>query len=258
MTATGSKKNRVLPAYLRTSDIARAVGVHPNTVRLYEAWGFLPPAARSPAGYRQFTRFHLNQMRLARTALHGQWPGRNIRRSLLALVRHSASGDASGALEMARAHLRLVQTERTYAEQAVEVLNAWIAHADQSAPGTPLSVGQTAQLLEVSVDMLRDWERNGLLAVPRHRHSRYRQYYAPQLARLRVIRLLRQAGYSTMAILRMLNRLDRGAVPDLRHALNTPSDDEEALSAADRWLSTLAEQETRANDLITQLSAMQA
>lgn len=248
----------MLSAYLRTSDIARAVGVHPNTVRLYEAWGFLPPAARSPAGYRQFTQFHLNQMRLARTALHGQWPGRNIRRSLLALVRHSATGDVPGALEMAQAHLRLVQTEHNYAEQAVDVLNAWVTNAGQSAPGAPLSIGQAARLLDVSIDKLRDWERNGLLTVPRHRHNRYRQYYVPQLARLRVIRLLRQAGYSTMAILRMLNRLDRGAVSDLRYALNTPTDDEDALSAADRWLSTLAEQETRANDLITQLNAILA
>jgi hypothetical protein len=36
--------------YLRTSDIAEAVGVHPNTVRLYEEWGFLPPIPRGPAG----------------------------------------------------------------------------------------------------------------------------------------------------------------------------------------------------------------
>jgi GntR family transcriptional regulator/MocR family aminotransferase len=59
------------PRYMRTSDIAKAVGVHPNTVRLYEEWGFLPPIPRSPSGYRQFTQAHLDQMRLARTALFG-------------------------------------------------------------------------------------------------------------------------------------------------------------------------------------------
>lgn len=243
-------------ACLRTSDIARAVGVHANTVRLYEEWGFLPPVPRSPAGYRQFTEFHLDQMWLARTALHGQWPGRNIRRSLLALVRCSASGDVAGALELARAHSRLVQAECAHAEQAVEVLRVWVASAGLSAPANPLSIGQTARLLDVSIDKLRDWERNGLLAAPRHRHSRYRQYYPPQLARLRVIRLLRQAGYSTMAILRMLRQLDRGAAADLRHALDTPAPDEDALSAADRWLSTLAEQTARAADLQAQLEAM--
>jgi DNA-binding transcriptional MerR regulator len=51
---------------LRTSDVAKAVGVHPNTVRLYEAWGFLPPPPHSPSGYRLFIAAHLDQMRLAR------------------------------------------------------------------------------------------------------------------------------------------------------------------------------------------------
>jgi hypothetical protein len=81
------------PRSLRTSDVARAVGVHPNTVRLYEEWGFLPPIPRSPSGYRLFTEAHVDQMRLARTALRGPWPGRNIKRSALALVRRAASGN---------------------------------------------------------------------------------------------------------------------------------------------------------------------
>jgi len=53
------------PRYLRTSDIAKAAGVHPNTVRLYEEWGFLPPVPRSPSRYRLFTKHHLDQMHLA-------------------------------------------------------------------------------------------------------------------------------------------------------------------------------------------------
>ena len=44
--------------YLRTSDVAKAVDVHPNTVRLYEEWGFLPSVPRSPSGYRLFTDYH--------------------------------------------------------------------------------------------------------------------------------------------------------------------------------------------------------
>jgi len=95
------------PRSLRTSDVARAVGVHPNTVRLYEEWGFLPPIPRSPSGYRMFTEAHVDQMRLARTALRGPWPGRNIKRSALALVRRAASGDLGGALEQAYSFLVL-------------------------------------------------------------------------------------------------------------------------------------------------------
>jgi DNA-binding transcriptional MerR regulator len=57
--------------HLSTSQIARATGVHPNTVRLYEVWGFIPPVPRSPTGYRLFTEVHQDHMRLARTMLKG-------------------------------------------------------------------------------------------------------------------------------------------------------------------------------------------
>jgi hypothetical protein len=62
--------------YLKTSDLAREVGIHPNTVRLYEQWGLIPPVERSPTGYRRFTEFHLDCLRLARTIYAGGYPGR--------------------------------------------------------------------------------------------------------------------------------------------------------------------------------------
>ena len=51
--------------YLRTSDLAKAVGVHANTVRRYVDRGRLPPVEHSPSGYRRFTPRHLDSMRLA-------------------------------------------------------------------------------------------------------------------------------------------------------------------------------------------------
>lgn len=75
--------------YLRTSDLSKAVGVHPNTVRLYEEWGFLPPIPRSPGGYRLFTAQHLDQLRLACTAVHCEWAGRSVRRSALGLAKRA-------------------------------------------------------------------------------------------------------------------------------------------------------------------------
>src|SRR5512136_2345896 len=85
------------PRPLRTSDLAGAVGVHPNTVRLYEAWGFLPPIPRSPTGYRMFTEAHLDQMRLGHTILHWPYPGGKT--LVVALVKQAAHGDWGGALE---------------------------------------------------------------------------------------------------------------------------------------------------------------
>jgi DNA-binding transcriptional MerR regulator len=242
--------------HLRTSQVAKAVGVHPNTVRLYEEWGFLPPVPRSPSGYRLYTQVHLDQMRLARTALHGGWPGRNIRQSALALVRRSASGDLGGALEQAYHHLALVQAERAQAEAAADLLERWAQGTAADATTQPIQINEAAQLLDVTIDMLRNWERNGLIQVPRDPRNRYRLYGATELGRLRVIRMLYRAGYSTMAILRMVLFLDEGHKRNLRQVLDTPRSDEDVYSAADQWLSTLTEQEQRAQDMIGQIEAM--
>lgn len=244
------------PRYLRTSDLAKAVGVHPNTVRLYEQWGFLPPVPRSPSGYRLFTEAHLDQMRLARTALHGGWPGRNIKRSAFTVVQRAAAGDLGGALEQGYRHLAAVQAERAQAEAAAELLERWAQGTAADATAQPLPIKETAQLLGVTADVLRNWERNGLIRVPRHPRNRYRLYGAAEIGRLRVIRMLSRAGYSTMAILRMLLRFDRGEREGLRQALDTPRPDEDVYSAADQWLSTLAEQEQRAAQMIALVEEM--
>ena len=242
--------------YLRTSDISKAVGVHPNTVRLYEVWGFLPPIPRSASGYRLFTEAHLEQMRLARLAFQGAWPGRRIRRSILALVKQAAAGDLAGARAMAGEHLALARAEGAQAETAADFLERW-AHGQAVEPMlTPLQIGPAARLLDVTPDMLRNWERNSLIKVPRDPDNGYRLYGTEEIGRLRVIRLLRSAGYSMMAILRMMLYFDQGQRDGLRQALDTPRPDEDIIFAADRWLSTLAEAEEQAKNIIAQLDKM--
>lgn len=243
-------------SYLTTSQVASAAGVHPNTVRLYEERGFLPPAPRTPKGYRRFTEAHVDQMRLARIALIGEWPGASIRQSALDLVRRSATGDLGGALEMAYRHLALVQAERAQAEVAAELLQRWADGVPVAAASSPLKIKDAASLLRVTIDMLRNWERNGLLQVPRDPSNGYRQYGAAEIARLRVIRMLSRAGYSIMAILRMMLVLNQGQRQDLRQVLDTPRPDEDVFTAADRWLTSLTEQEQRARSMIYLLEEM--
>ena len=243
---------------LRTSDIAKAVGIHPNTVRLYEEWGFLPEIPRTAKGYRQFTPAHLDQMKFARTALHGGWPQRKIRKSAVALVRTAAKGNLNVALELAYEHAALVQAEQAQAEAAANFLEAWVQSDVIEKQKKPLQIGETAVLLDVSTDMLRDWERNGHDHRPTQRPKQIPSIWCPEeIGRLRVIRLLRLGGYSTMSILRMLLQLNQvGPNLDLRRALDTPNDDEDILVATDQWLTTLQTHQTRAQSMISQLETM--
>jgi len=127
---------------LRTAEVARAVGVHPNTVRLYEEWGFLPPIPRGPNGYRLFTTEHVDQMRLARTAL--QWPYPGGKDPVLALVLRAAAGDLGGALEEAYRYLAQVRAECAEAEAAAEFLDQWARGVPADATAEPLRIGQVA------------------------------------------------------------------------------------------------------------------
>src|SRR6187455_1918669 len=97
--------------YLHTSDLAKAVGVHPNTVRRYVDRGLLPPVEYSPSGYRRFTQHHLDCLRLACQVYYNQYPGKGIRESGIRILHAAVGGDLGGALELAYRHLALVQSE---------------------------------------------------------------------------------------------------------------------------------------------------
>lgn len=244
--------------YLRTSDLARAVGAHPNTVRRYVDRGWLPPVERGPSGYRRFTQRHLDCMRLARLVYSPPYPGTTLLQSGLRILPAAVGGDLAGALERAQRHLELVQAERMQADLAADLLERWAfgppdAPDDAGAGVQPLRIGQAARVLGVTVDMLRNWDRNGLLDVPRDPANGYRRYGEREIRRLRVIRMLSRSGYSLSAILRMLIQLDRGETTDLRRALDTPRPDEDVYLAADRWISTLTNQEQRAQAILALL-----
>ena len=243
--------------YLKTSDIARSLGLHPNTIRQYEADGLLPPIPRARNGYRQYAPLHLEQARLIVLTL--QWPYVTDKTVLTALVRSAAGGDYGMAMELAYQNLAQVRMERTYAESAVEFLERWAAGHLMDSQQHRLHTTEAARYLRVTVDMLRNWERNGLITIPRDPANGYRLYGAAEFGRLRVIRVLIQAGYSLMAILRMLQQFDEGQRHNLRAALELPPEDsasEYINIIADRWLSSLIELEQRAQQIIQHIGHM--
>ncbi len=166
-------------------------------------------------GYRQYRAIHLEQVRLA---LHWLYVGN--KHHLIDLVKSAANDDLGMAMEFAYEYLVAVRTGRTYAEAAIEFLERWAAGHTLDASPYPMHIRQAAAHLNVSVDMLRNWERNGLLTVSRDPTNQYRLYGSTELGRLRVIRMLVKSGFSLVAILRMLQQADSGNIRNLREALS--------------------------------------
>ncbi len=237
--------------FFSTSDLARAVGIHPNTVRMYADWGLIPPVERSANGYRRFTRRHLDCLRLARLIYSAPYPGRGFRALGNEIIQCAVADNWPGALEKAHAHLAAVNSELEQANRAADVLEHWAQNMRADAAGeTSLAIGEVSKLLGVSLDIIRNAERNGLLTIPRNSYNNYRLFGKREIERLRIIRMLSKAGYSHMAILRMFMELDAGNTRNLKKVLDTPRADEDIFSAADRWLTTLREQKKLAEQVL--------
>ncbi len=244
------------PKHIRTTDVARELGVHPNTVRLYEAGGFIPPIPRGENNYRLYTPTLLEYARLAYMTLH--WPYLATDKHLLEdLVKSAVNNDLGMAMERAYTYLAHVRMERTMAEAAIEFLERWAAGHLMDSPRERVHIREAAQHLNVSIDMLRNWERNGLIEVPRDPQNKYRLYGTVEFGRLRVIRTLVKSGYSMMSILRMLLQFDSGKIDNLRNALHLPQQEDEHIQIiADRWLAGLLDLEQRAIATIRQVSRL--
>ncbi len=49
-------------------ELGKRAGVNPKTIRYYEGIGLLPPAARSPSGYRQYAEEDVERLEFIRNA----------------------------------------------------------------------------------------------------------------------------------------------------------------------------------------------
>lgn len=83
-----------------TSEIARMIGIHPNTVMLYGKWGYIAPVPRKENGYRVYTETHLEQMKLIRLALRSEAIKWYMRFEVKNIIRSATQGDFEKALEL--------------------------------------------------------------------------------------------------------------------------------------------------------------
>lgn len=62
-----------------TKEVAKQVGIHPNTVRLYEAWGYISAVPRQANGYRLFDERHLTQLKIVHLAFQQEFIQHQLR-----------------------------------------------------------------------------------------------------------------------------------------------------------------------------------
>ena len=237
-----------------TSQVAAMIGIPPNTVRLYEEWGIIPRPERKSNGYRIFTDFHIEQIRLARTAFQIEILQNGLRKKIFQMVKLSAAGMFDQALTLTETYVSGLRQERDNAEDAIHIVKQIISGETQENRAF-MKRKEVSEYLGISMDALRNWEMNGLLAVKRKENG-YRIYTGDDIKRLKIIRSLRCANYSLEAILRMLRQLTQNPNVDIKAALNTPRPSDDIISACDQLIFSLSAAEKNAVILMEMLQKM--
>lgn len=225
------------------------VGVHPNTIRLYEKNGFITQPERKPNGYRIFTQEHLMQVQVIRLALQVEIVQNNIRKEAIAIIVSMAAREYEKAIILSEKRLEHIDCDQKAAEQAIKTVNDLMSGKTQPDEGVLLTRSEAARSLSTTIDSLRSWEMNGLFSAKRKQNG-YRVYTGEDIERLRVIKILRDANYSIAAIRRLFSQLKTNPKANIRHTLDTPTADEDILSVCDKLLTSLALAKTNSYKMI--------
>lgn len=238
----------------KTAEVAAIIGIHPNTVRLYEKLKLIPKPERMSNGYRVFTEFHIKQCNLIRLAFQIEVLQNGLRKKIAQMITVSATGDFDTAIALTENYLEQLGRERRNAEEAIEIVKEILSGSIEEN-SRHLKRKDVSELLDISMDTLRNWEMNGLLTVKR-KDNGYRIYTDVDIQRLKIIRSLRCANYSLESILRLLQQLSQNPNTDIRATLNTPKRTDNIISVCDRLIVSLLAAEKNAIAILDMLHDM--
>lgn len=186
-------------------------------------------------------------MKLARVALPGPYP---IDGSIVHnLVKRFAANNFEDAIKLAQEYSAQVDSEKEEALEAVQVLDRWFENNVGNKEKIIFRTRKAAvSKLKLTIDTLRTWERNGLYAVSRSEKGRL-LYNEWDIEKIKVIRLLRNCGYSIASLLNVFQSKDEDIKPS--KLLSLPVDNNDFFYETDRYLDFLDEHKERAEAIIS-------
>ncbi len=205
---------------MRPADLAREHGLSTQAVRNYERDGFLPPAARTPSGYRVYTAVHAEALRafLALVRAYGHATAGGIMHAV-------NTGDVERALTLVdRGHEQLLRDRETL-NTVRAATGALPVRAVPEPAGAARTVGELAHRLGVTAATIRAWERAGILVPERDRATGYRGFRAADVRDAELAHLLRRGGYPLTRIATVVAQVrTAGGTEPLVQALETWQD----------------------------------
>jgi DNA-binding transcriptional MerR regulator len=225
-------------ATLRPADLAREHGISTQAVRNYERDGFIPPAERTPSGYRIYTAKHAAALRTYLALIRAY--GHEVSGQIMSEVHSEDINEVLTIID--RGHNQLLHDRETLAQvsRAIEHLTAE-AGAAPADSGTR-TIGELAHQLRITPATLRTWEDAGILTPARDPATGYRVFHANDIRDAELTHLLRRGGY-------LLNHIST-----VIHQIRTAGGTDALASSLDDWREKLTERGLAMLDAATQLS----
>ncbi|KOV68762.1 TioE family transcriptional regulator [Streptomyces sp. MMG1121] len=183
---------------MRPTDLAREHGISTQAVRNYERDGCIPPAERTPSGYRIYTEVHAAALR-AYLALVPAY-GYAVAGQIMNALHRDALDEALAIID--RGHSRSLRDRdtldavRTAVDHLTAESGAAVLPAPHPAPDAGArTVGDLAHRLGVTPATVRNWEEAGILAPGRDPVTGYRVFDAADIRDAELAHLLRRGGY---------------------------------------------------------------
>ncbi len=224
----------------KPSELAKLFELHSNTVRLYESIGFISKADRAANGYRQYTEKHILQLKIIRHIFAYPFTNHQIRVQGTKVIKTLAEGNLILGNQEAKAYIECIHKELEKAKSAARLLMNWAEQKKEEDIAKNYTRKELAQLLEVTTETIRNWERNDLIKAYKRGANQEVLFQSEVLERAQIIYMLRQTGHSMSAIYRCMAMYDRGKVEGVQEVLDTLNQDE-LMSAGDCWMRQLKE-----------------
>jgi DNA-binding transcriptional MerR regulator len=238
-----------------TSEIANILGVHPNTVMLYEKWGYIAPVERKKNGYRVYTEIHLKQMNIVRIALSSEMIKCYMRLEMREVIKSVGKWELEKALKLCKEHLAHLQKEKENEIEVIKLIQE-ILKEPMGEAGICLNRNKAAKLIGVSITTIINWERNGLIEVPRNEKNHYRVYREKEIRTLKIIKVLRRYNYSSQCICNMVKKLESKSGTYINEENKNSPTKEEREKTSGELLSSLAEVEHNTKLIISRISKL--
>ncbi|MBB3108789.1 DNA-binding transcriptional MerR regulator [Paenibacillus phyllosphaerae] len=197
----------------RPKKLAAKFNLSPNTLRNYEAKGFIPPAERSANGYRLYTEQHEAYL----ACLQAMAPTFGM--DMTAEVLHKLQrNELDQALWLVREREVLLHKDIASLEQLVLDLKSYAETNPSCDFDQRFSIHEVSNRTGAPKSAIRYWETCGLLTSERNPDNDYRLYHEAHLLKIRMILVLQNAVYSeeTVNLKQSIAQLE---IRNLEHAM---------------------------------------